>query len=233
MNKKNIFGIFIFLLINSISLHATNPDLYYPNWIRNGDTQMVRDFITEYPTYINRFSLLASTPLKYAIDNGQYEIAKLLIQHGADATEELERAIINTKVETLTKIIDADPKIVMKKIDDSSLIGFALKTGGSNPEIPKILHLLLDKGVPVSNQEITMLDQQIGEIQHKLSMAEKGYRKERIPFFRRALERAEELKLRIEQIQLERYQKEAQRILELHKAQPSPESLEYLQSIKR
>jgi hypothetical protein len=85
----------VIFLLSSVTLHATYPGIYYPAKIAQGDIEYVRQLIDEYPNYVNSHpGLRNTTPLQSAIDNGQYEIAQLLIDRGARATAE-QRALVN------------------------------------------------------------------------------------------------------------------------------------------
>jgi ankyrin repeat protein len=85
------------LLMSTVALHATRPGEYYSHWIDEGNIRSVRNLIEEFPSYLNRFNqgygAPRTTPLEYAIENRQYDIAELLINRGATATEEQRKLV--------------------------------------------------------------------------------------------------------------------------------------------
>lgn len=92
-NKRNILWVVILILMSSAALHAITPGQYFESWIRDGNIDRVVTLIQKYPYYLNSFDLRRDTPVQYAIDNGQYEIARLLINSGANATSEQKAAV--------------------------------------------------------------------------------------------------------------------------------------------
>jgi hypothetical protein len=117
---------------------------------------------------------------------------------------ELKNAILNGDKNEVVKIINAKPTILTSEtkltsqLGTYSIVGYAITLGGRNEY--KMAYLLLDKGAPVSNQEIILLDKQIDELKSRIWHAKKGYRKEYLKDFEKFLSDAEKLKSRIQSI---------------------------------
>jgi ankyrin repeat protein len=97
-NKRNILWALIFVLMSSVTLYARSPGEFYKSWITQGDLERVQELIENHPFYLNRFDFIGTTPLQFAIDNQQYDIAHSLINHGANATE-AQRSQVNSNLE--------------------------------------------------------------------------------------------------------------------------------------
>ena len=148
---------------------STNEDqVEFLNAVRNGNESMVRVYVLEKPIDVNCANLIGETALQIAANNDHREIAKFLVQQGADVTPALLQAVVKESVDWVKALLDFVELSNDKQNSDTSsntsdgFSGFAKKPHSwisplmlaAQNDCPEIVRLFLEKGYEIEESQM-------------------------------------------------------------------------------
>ena len=148
---------------------STNEDqVEFLNAVRDGKESMVRVYLSEKLIDVNCANLMGETALQIAAENDHREIAKFLVQQGADVESALLQAVAKESVDLVKALFDFVELSNDKQNSDISsntsdgFSGFAKKPHSwisplmlaAQNDCPEIVWLFLEKGYKIEESQM-------------------------------------------------------------------------------
>ena len=148
---------------------STNEDqVEFLNAVRDGNESMVRVYVLEKLIGVNCASLIGETALQIAANNDHRQIAKFLVQQGADVTPALLQAVAKESVDWVKALLDFVELSNDKQNSDTlSHTSDGFSGFGRNPhscisplmlaaqnDCPEIVQLFLEKGYKIEESQM-------------------------------------------------------------------------------
>ena len=148
---------------------STNEDqVQFLNAVRDGNESMVRVYVFEKLIDVNCANSIGETALQIAANNDHREIAKFLVQQGADVTPALLQAVAKESVDWVKALLDFVELSNDKQNSDTSsntsygFSGFAKKPHSwisplmlaAQNDCPEIVQLFLEKGYEIEESQM-------------------------------------------------------------------------------
>ena len=130
--------------------------------VRDGNESMVRVYVLEKSVDVNCTNLIGETALQIAASNNHREIAKFLVEHGADVASALLQAVANESVDWVKALLDFEELSNQQNSATSSRAnGFSKKPYYISPlmlaaqnDCSEIVQLFLEKGYAIKEPQM-------------------------------------------------------------------------------
>ena len=134
--------------------------------VRDGQTREVRSYVLEKHVDVNCVNLLGETALQLALNNDRHDIAKFLLENGAEVGTALLQAVVMDSVDWVKALLDF-VKDTETPGDSKFVSPLMLAAHNGNQEIVK---LLLTKGYTIEEppSECENLGQRLGSSLYRL-----------------------------------------------------------------
>ncbi|XP_015765946.1 PREDICTED: short transient receptor potential channel 5-like isoform X2 [Acropora digitifera] len=131
--------------------------------VRDGDESMVHEYVLEKSIDVNCTNLIGETALQIAANNDHRQIAKFLVDHGADVTSALLQAVAKESVDWVKALLDfVELSNQQNSASSSRSNGFSEKPHScisplmlaAQNDCPEIVRLFLEKGYVIKEPQM-------------------------------------------------------------------------------
>ena len=131
--------------------------------VRDGDESMVHVYVLEKSIDVNCTNLIGETALQIAANNDHREIAKFLVDHGADVTSALLQAVAKESVDWVKALLDfVELSNQQNSVTSSRSNAFSEKPHSyispwmlaAQNDSPEIVRLFLEKGYEIKEPQM-------------------------------------------------------------------------------